>query len=151
MALLLKGLNFFVIFLTNASDEYVFTMNFTHNLFGESLVKDLLKEASGGEHPPTYGVFDVVDGKKIPRGTLDFLLSKFSNICPVETVLTNEIDWCIAESIDYLIWVDTPDNKKSRQIVPSNTKLEEFFIPNHPIVTQLSDHYGVSTVLKVDY
>lgn len=69
----------------------------------------------------------------------------------IETVLTNEIDWCIAESIDYLIFVNTKENKQNKLVYPSSTKLEEFFSPSHPIVSQLSDHYGVSTVLKVDY
>lgn len=51
-------------------------MNLAHELFGEPMVTDLLKEASNGEHPPTYGVFDVdpKTGKKIPRGKyLDYL------------------------------------------------------------------------------
>lgn len=58
-------------FILTFRPEYVYTMNLAHELFNESMVTDLLKEASKGEHPPTYGVFDVdkKTGKKVPRGT----------------------------------------------------------------------------------
>lgn len=50
--------------------EYLYTMDLAHKLFSKEKVTDLLKEACKGEHPPTYGVYDVDSktGKKIPRG-----------------------------------------------------------------------------------
>jgi len=114
--------------------EYKELMEISHNLFGKHNVTDLVAEAYNGEHPPTYGVYDTdEEGRNVPR----------------ETVLTNTIDWCIAESIDYLIWVHKKQEEKENHVFPAETKIVEFFLPKNKIVTQVSDHYGVSTILHV--
>jgi len=109
-------------------------------------VIELLKEDSADQHPTTYADVEP-DNMFVPR----------------ETVLTERVDWCTQESLDYLFFVDTQTNhcmlgkeekKNSRGIIqrrPGSTRVEEFFVEkerNLPF-TQISDHYGVSTVLTV--
>jgi len=97
-------------------------------------VRDLLKEHSDGKHPNTYA--DICSEGK-----------------PRETVLTDPVDLGSALSIDHCLFIDTLTNLESCGIVikENSTKVEEFLVtpPIYPF-TQLSDHYGISTVLTVN-
>jgi len=96
-------------------------------------VRDLLKEDTGC-HPNTYA--DVcVEGK------------------PREVVLTHTADLGTALCIDHMLYVDTISNVRSGGItvMSGTTKVEEFLVnpSSHPF-TQLSDHYGISTIVTVN-
>ncbi|KAJ3413157.1 hypothetical protein HDV05_008360 [Chytridiales sp. JEL 0842] len=114
-------------------------------------VSDLIYEANGKEHPITYG--DVVEPGKDHR--------------PVETTLTASDGLGACGSIDYILWL-TERNRNStardhesdeeRSVIKSNngkavldlkgTRVERFLVEGEPF-TQLSDHYGISTVVNV--
>ncbi|GBB91934.1 hypothetical protein RclHR1_01940011 [Rhizophagus clarus] len=93
-------------------------------------VKDILKERYG-HHPISFG--DVIvadDGTVIPR----------------ETVLTGKDDLFAQVSLDYILLVGADQSKQRVSIDVQKTRIEEFFVNDAP-VTQLSDHYGVTTYL----
>jgi len=96
-------------------------------------LKDLVKHELG-THRATYGDYYVHENKTHPK----------------EVVFTQEIDHCIPQCLDYFFWKDSIENAKNHTISvkPGSTKVEEFFIKNHPLFTQLSDHYGVSTTVQ---
>lgn len=86
-------------------------------------------------------------------------LTTYADICPQtkqarETKLTHTADLCTQECIDYIFFIDSHWNGKQKdkehrphlQLRSKSTKLEEFFVndPSLP-VTQLSDHYGVTS------
>jgi endonuclease/exonuclease/phosphatase family metal-dependent hydrolase len=114
-------------------------------------VHDLIYESSGREHPITYG--DVFEPGKDYR--------------PVETALTAGDGLGSCGSIDYVLWLterirvprDQDQEETDRNIVRSNsgkthvdlksTRVERFQVDGEPF-TQLSDHYGLSTVIQVN-
>ncbi|CAG8564682.1 12034_t:CDS:2 [Ambispora gerdemannii] len=104
-------------------------------------IRDIARERYG-QHPVTFG---------------DVYVDDKGYIHPRETVLTSTKDWKTTASLDYVLIIDEKDDeltvsKRTVEVDVQKTKIEEFFIStetsNHPF-TQLSDHYGVSTVLKV--
>jgi hypothetical protein len=52
--------------------------------------------------------------------------------------------------IDYMLFKDSHWNKNNKvlEVKKNSTKVEPFFIKGRPF-TQLSDHYGISTVLQL--
>lgn len=97
-------------------------------------VHDLLYDANS-QHPITFG--DTTDKEgKVPR----------------ETVLTAGEGLLTRGSIDYIFWLSHTNQPSQQQpniqADLSQTKVEPFFVQNEPF-TQLSDHYGVSTVLSI--
>jgi len=121
------------------SEEYRYMMKWLNNhrdscSVDHLPVRDLLKEHNNGLHPTTYA--DVhPENAKLPR----------------ETVLTHKADLCTRLCIDYMLFLDTNVNCQSRgiQCKEQSTKVEELFINDHPYVTQMSDHYAVTTTLTV--
>jgi hypothetical protein len=124
---------------TKSSRVYVEMMNLIRSTFSDHLVADALHE-SVGEHPVTYGdvIFDVASGSRRPR----------------ELVLTNTADYCCQLCIDYMIWLAPKDIQSSIEpvrLVQGSTRVEPFFIDptTGPYkFDQLSDHYGISSVLR---
>ncbi|KAM9958641.1 hypothetical protein ACTFIW_012230 [Dictyostelium discoideum] len=122
-------------------------------------IQDLLRDDFNGEHPPTVG-------------DIKFLKDKKQEI-PLETVLTNPNDFGCMKRLDYILLFNrefetsidgvelnfkvpspTQPSKHSQQhssISPlkGSTKVDPFFIQGFPF-TQLSDHYGVSTILQIN-
>lgn len=105
-------------------------------------IKDLLKEAYNNEHPITYGDFHEIPheteaGSMVPT--------------PRELHLTHKADHCCGLSIDYIFMADTEANRRENLVEISETKVEEFFVDSGKFpFSQLSDHYGVSTTLRVN-
>ncbi|KYQ92877.1 putative sphingomyelinase [Tieghemostelium lacteum] len=95
-----------------------------------------------GVHPPTVG--DIY----YKKDSMDRL-----NKLPRETELTNKNDYMCMKRLDYILFFDrqfTYNNSlPSTSIIykQNSTKVEPFFIDGFPF-TQLSDHYGVSTILQ---
>jgi len=83
--------------------------------------------------------------------------SKATTRAPREVGLTNSEDFGCAERLDYIIQLDIKNEEAASQMVIdiSKTTIEPFFTDKaenglHKLpFTQLSDHYGVSTVLNV--
>jgi len=68
---------------------------------------------------------------------------------PRETVLTDKRTHLEQACLDYALFSDTQGTSgSSTKCQLYNAKVEEFFVKNEQ-VTQLSDHYGVSMLLKV--
>lgn len=118
---------------------------------GELTIVDLLKEAHDGLHPITIGDY--------------FHHPITSEKVPLEVVLTEVYDHLCNESKDYILFVkskhvDNPNHHhhphlhhhyfhgERVRVRPKATKVEHFFVKKKPF-TQLSDHYGVSTVLHL--
>jgi len=101
-------------------------------------LRDLLKESYKGVHPITYGdVVELTEGDEV-------------TYVPKETVLTHPADHCCGLSIDYVFFGDTPDNKRENVLEVLSTKVEEFFVdPAVVKCSQLSDHYAITTTLRV--
>jgi len=124
-------------------EEYQFLMQVLdpHNTKNTGL-RDLLYE-DYKHHPITYG--------DTSRSN-----SESQTILPRETTLTHTADHGSSLSIDYVFYADTTHNEilNGINIVQGSTKVEEFFVDGKAYgsaeVTQLSDHYGISTVLKVN-
>jgi len=122
------------------SREYLYMMK-RLNKDGETCspahlpVRDLLKEHNNGIHPTTYADVCPTDSMK-----------------PRETVLTHTADHCTQLAIDYIMLLDTKINNKTGGITvkDNSTRVEEFFVDEHPKITQMSDHYAVTTTLVVD-
>lgn len=104
-------------------------------------IKDLLKETYG-DHPITYGDFH-----ELPHETeIDKMVTH-----PREIHLTHKADHCCGLSIDYIMLADTEVNEQEKVLEVTETKVEEFFVDESKHrFTQLSDHYGVSTTLRVN-
>lgn len=127
----------------NELEEYRFLMQVLdpHNTKDTGL-RDLLFE-NHQHHPITYG--------DISRSTLES-----QSILPRETTLTHTADYGSSLSIDYIFYADTTHNQlvNGITIVDGCTKVEEFFVDGKDYgseeVTQLSDHYSIVTVLKVN-
>jgi len=102
-------------------------------------VRDLLKESYNGTHPITYGdVIEQIEGDKVIE-------------VPKETLLTHTADRCCKLSIDYALFGDTPENHQENLLEVVSTKVEEFFVdPAVVKCSQLSDHYGITTTLRVN-
>jgi endonuclease/exonuclease/phosphatase family metal-dependent hydrolase len=121
--------------LVSESEAYQDMMMRLHTAFPRHEIVDLLKESYGGTHPFTYG-----DAELGPDGILR----------PKEVVLTSSADYNCRLAIDYLIWISPPlaptvsDHRV--QMVPGSTRVEVFPVTGHRF-EQLSDHYGVSTVI----
>jgi len=104
-------------------------------------IKDLLKETYN-EHPITYGDFhevphEIEENKMVAT--------------PRELHLTHTADYCCGLSIDYIFMADTEANKLEKIVEVTDTKIEEFFVPPEKFTfSQLSDHYGISTTLRVN-
>eukprot|EP01119_Soliformovum_irregulare_P020937 TRINITY_DN6856_c0_g1_i2.p1 TRINITY_DN6856_c0_g1~~TRINITY_DN6856_c0_g1_i2.p1 ORF type:complete len:202 (-),score=52.68 TRINITY_DN6856_c0_g1_i2:15-620(-) len=95
-------------------------------------VRDLLKEHTG-QHPSTYA-------DASPRGK------------PRETVLTHPVDLGTDLCIDHMFYIDTVENSRDGVVKCrlNSTQVEEFFVQDEKSpFSQLSDHYGVSTVLDI--
>jgi len=123
---------------TIEAHEYTTLMQTLHDTVAKHaphahLAVDLLKLDHQGSHPTTYA--DVCPDEPTK---------------PRETVLTHTADHCTQLAIDYIFWIDTHENHAVQKIraKPCTTRVEEFFVDGHPF-TQLSDHYGVSTVLHL--
>lgn len=98
-------------------------------------VTDVIYEASGKEHPITFG--DVVQPGKDMR--------------PTETVLTPSDGFGACASTDYILWLER--SRPSSNAFPVTidvkaSKVETFLVEGEPY-TQLSDHYGLSTYVYV--
>ncbi|CAB4389647.1 unnamed protein product [Rhizophagus irregularis] len=93
-------------------------------------VKDVLKERYE-HHPITFG---------------DVIVADDGTVSPKETVLTGKDDLLAQASLDYVLLIGTDQSKKRVTIDIQRTRVEEFFVSDAS-VTQLSDHYGVSTCL----
>eukprot|EP01112_Ceratiomyxa_fruticulosa_P019689 TRINITY_DN649_c0_g1_i2.p1 TRINITY_DN649_c0_g1~~TRINITY_DN649_c0_g1_i2.p1 ORF type:complete len:472 (-),score=50.47 TRINITY_DN649_c0_g1_i2:52-1467(-) len=124
-------------------EEYRFLMQVLdpHNTKDTGL-RDLLFE-NHQHHPITYG--------DTSRSNLES-----QDILPRETTLTHTADHGSSLSIDYIFYADTTQNQlvNGISIVEGCTKVEEFFVDGKAYgsedVTQLSDHYGISTVLRIN-
>jgi len=102
-------------------------------------VKDLLQET---DHPITYGDFEDVEHTHEENKTMSV---------PRELHLTHTADHCCGLSIDYIFFADTEANKREKILEVRDTKVEEFFVdPKIFTFSQLSDHYGVSTTLRIN-
>jgi hypothetical protein len=83
---------------------------------------------------------------------------------PREVVLTSKEDYCTQQRIDYIFLVtkkpnvnqtnnsnSSSDNNKEKgvffQIKEKSTRVQPFFVNHSESITQLSDHYGIETVL----
>ncbi|CAG8716476.1 16332_t:CDS:2 [Acaulospora morrowiae] len=99
-------------------------------------VRDMIKERCG-IHPITFAdVLKDDEGKIIPR----------------EVVLTSKDDLLAQASLDYILLIDDDPNINDSgkiRLDLQRTGVQEFFIKNQPF-SQLSDHYGVSTILCVN-
>jgi len=117
--------------------EYKYMMNTI--TASKPLAKDLLKEA---DHPITYG-----DYVEVPHTTEPEKLVP----APREVVLTHKADYCCGLSIDYIILADTEENQREKVMEVVDTKVEQFFVNQQQFrFSQLSDHYGVSTTLRIN-
>jgi len=121
---------------TKEAEDYTYLMTTLKSALedgGRLTVTDLLKEDNNGTHPNTYA--DICPDERTK---------------PRETVLTNPADHCTQLAIDYIFWADTVANQKSEGVKREmgSTRVEQFFVSGHAF-TQLSDHYGVSTVFRV--
>jgi len=121
----------------NETREYKYMME-TLDPSGTRL-RDLLKESHNGVHPITYGdVHERVDGDKVIYS-------------PKETLLTHTADHCCNLSIDYVFFGDTPSNQAENVVEVVSAKVEEFLVdPAVVKCSQLSDHYGITTTLRVN-
>lgn len=105
-------------------------------------MKDLLAEANNGDHPITYG-----DYHEVPHETEEDKMVTH----PRELHLTHKADHCCGLCIDYIFMADTEANMRENMVSVRETKVEEFFVPPEKFIfSQLSDHYGVSTTLRVN-
>ncbi|KAJ3174550.1 hypothetical protein HK101_010951 [Irineochytrium annulatum] len=125
-------------------------------------VRDVALEACAGEHPITFG--DVLDAGRDHR--------------PREVVLSSPEALGCCASIDYILWMgnqnqwggdlsdecaggaddeddvsvkmrkSTIDDSKAIAVDIKSTRIERFLVDGEPY-TQLSDHYGLSTVLTI--
>jgi len=93
-------------------------------------VKDMLKERYK-HHPITFG---------------DVIVTDDGIVSPRETVLTGKDDLLAQASLDYILLIGAGQSKQRVIIDIQRTRVEEFLVNDAP-VTQLSDHYGVSTYL----
>jgi endonuclease/exonuclease/phosphatase family metal-dependent hydrolase len=91
--------------------------------------RDLIYEQMG-YHPVTFAdtVQDPETGETKPR----------------DIVLTNKVILGQRLYLDYIFYY----NKNSQKVSVLNTQVEPFFVDGHPF-GQLSDHYGVSTMLSI--
>lgn len=104
-------------------------------------IKDLLKEHCN-DHPVTYGDFHEVP-HETEAGQVVTL--------PKELLLTHRADHCCALSIDYILLADTEENQREKVLTVTETTVEPFFVDESKFkFSQLSDHYGVSTTLRVN-
>lgn len=104
-------------------------------------MKDLLKETYN-THPITYGDFHEVPHETEENKTVT---------TPRELHLTHTADYCCGLSIDYIFMADTEANQREKVVEIRDTKVEEFFVPAEQFTfSQLSDHYGISTTLRVN-
>jgi len=100
-------------------------------------LRDLLKEAHNGAHPITYGDFhEQPEGDSVKRS-------------PKETLLTHTADHCCGLSIDYILFGETT-NQGDAALEVVSTNIEQFVVdPTVVKCSQLSDHYGVTTTLRI--
>jgi endonuclease/exonuclease/phosphatase family metal-dependent hydrolase len=122
-------------------DEYVYA---SENKF---LVEDLLYE-SNKVHPVTFA-----DVKTDDNGEL--ILDSYGQPIPKETKLTSRDALRGRARLDYLIALrrgEDPHSVAQGVTDPKRTRVEPFYIrkehQSNMEVTQLSDHYGTSTVLE---
>ena len=98
--------------------------------FGNDKVEDCLQEA-----------FNAGNGDiRVTIGDIDI------NGSPKETVLTDPDDLCGQERLDYILHLNKQDTS-SIKIDALKSRVEPFFTEKLPF-TQLSDHYGVSTIIN---
>ncbi|KAN0008944.1 hypothetical protein ACTFIU_010226 [Dictyostelium citrinum] len=123
-------------------------------------IQDLLRDDFNGEHPPTVGDIKLLKDKQ--------------QEIPLETVLTNPNDFGCMKRLDYILLFNRefetsmdggdevsfkvpsptqlPKQSQHKSVVTplkGSTKVDPFFIQGFPF-TQLSDHYGVSTILQIN-
>ncbi|KAI9208875.1 kinase-like domain-containing protein [Polychytrium aggregatum] len=99
---------------------------------------DIKYEANDREHPVTLG--DVIDT---------------TTMVPRETTLTAGEHLRSCTSVDYILWMNTPsgNNPEAKNgpkvyVDLAATKVEKMLVDGHEF-SQLSDHYGVSTVVRI--
>jgi len=102
-------------------------------------LRDLLKESYNGMHPITYGdIYEHIQGEEIIY-------------LPKETILTHIADHCCGLSIDYALFSDTKCNQDENILEVISAKVQEFSAdPSVVKCSQLSDHYGIITSLRVN-
>jgi len=129
------------------TEEYASMMKIFNNHGGRDF-DDLLKESYRGIHPITYG------------DTTETYTGGQRLLSPREILLTHKADHCCGLSIDYILFGDAPDHQretreygfpiKGKYVDIISSKVEEFLADISTVgCSQLSDHYGVSTVLRV--
>jgi endonuclease/exonuclease/phosphatase family metal-dependent hydrolase len=111
------------------------------------MVRDLILERYGGEHPPTYG-----DAREDGEGKVVHIQ---------EPVLTNSADWACRLAIDYIFLITRSHQKDDKQaekgerkrwttVYPTNTNIQQFLVnPLQNPFFQLSDHYAVETTINI--
>lgn len=123
-------------------------------------IKDMLKETYN-DHPITYGDYHEHENEDNDKENnndnnnnenTENNENKINKVTvPRELHLTHTADHCCGLSIDYIFMADTEENKREKIMEVTETKVEEFFVdPNQFIFTQLSDHYGVSTTMRIN-
>eukprot|EP01130_Rhizamoeba_saxonica_P015562 TRINITY_DN7022_c0_g1_i1.p1 TRINITY_DN7022_c0_g1~~TRINITY_DN7022_c0_g1_i1.p1 ORF type:complete len:393 (-),score=64.43 TRINITY_DN7022_c0_g1_i1:76-1254(-) len=115
------------------SEEYKSFMERVKSFSENYDCSDLLKLGYDGKHPSTYGDSQLRDGVLVP----------------MENVLTNRNDYGLRMCIDYMIFLKNRNECGYEVSNKSDTVVEPFFLNNESLpVTQISDHYGISTVLR---
>ncbi|KAI9592426.1 Endonuclease/exonuclease/phosphatase [Syncephalis fuscata] len=109
------------------------------------VVNDLLLQARK-MHPETFA-----DVKRYPDGTVESDAS--GKPVPMETQLTDKTSLSSRQRLDFILSIQRGqyNSTSAKQLKTSNTKVEHFFVDQSkkalPVI-QLSDHYGVSTLLE---
>lgn len=109
------------------------------NLFScnnQYVIKDLLKY-NYGFSPATYG---------------ESLIDESGKEIPCEIALTAQIDQHSNHCLDYFILIETKENKRNNimKVNEESIKIEKFQI-NGQLFSQLSDHYGISGIIKFNH
>lgn len=138
-----KGSGFFT------SDEYITMMRVLRGEFSD------LSQSMLPPNPPILMKCNDVTFEAIKQHPVTYGdVGNFDTMAPVDTVLTSEFGWKACACTDYILWLnfatgeDFNKGKKSEPTVEMNqTKVHKFLVEGYPF-GQLSDHYGISTVVN---
>jgi endonuclease/exonuclease/phosphatase family metal-dependent hydrolase len=120
-------------------------------------VTDVVYEAYGQRHPVTFADVKTKEDeeKEVLPGLGEPLVGEDGKMTPRETVLTDPQLLCTRERLDYIMVLEplrqgetAPDETTKVDVVLEQSHVEPFFVPDTPF-GQLSDHYGMSTKLKL--
>eukprot|EP00347_Sterkiella_histriomuscorum_P019255 403342346 len=130
----------------------------------EDVAVDVMRQANSGVSPVTFG---------------DCYIDEKGKEHPLETQLVKVEDHCTQQSLDYIFQIKRGFNVEKERLQIENQKtasgthsnepksqngkskhkklvvsieesrIEKFFFDSHPVIKQCSDHYGVSTILKL--